>query len=114
MCTLGFPQKFVNWTMASVTFVTYRFSISGEPSDILQAKKGLRQGDPISPLLFILIMKYFHRVMQGLEDIPNFNFHPKCERLKIVNICFADDILLFSMGDIVSIRLIMRKVREFS
>src|SRR4051812_33924455 len=65
-------------------------------------------------LPFFLIMEYFHRVLQGLCFISNFYFHPKCENLKIINLCFADDILLFVRGDLVSMKLIMDKVRGFS
>lgn len=81
--------------------------MNGEPSDIFKAKRGLRQGDPISPLLFFLIMEYLCRVLQ--TDAPDFNFHPKCAKLNSMNICFADDILLFSRADITSIRLLMEK-----
>lgn len=100
--------------MVCVTTVSYRFSINGTPSKILKAKRGLRQGDPMSPLLFVLIMEYFHRVLQSLSRVPNFNFHPKCEKMKIINLCFADDILMFVRGDLESIKLLMDKVRDFS
>lgn len=63
MVEIGIPQRFTNWIMAYVTFVSYRFSINGVPSGILKAKRGFRHGDPISPLLFVLIMEYFHRIL---------------------------------------------------
>ncbi|XP_058723274.1 uncharacterized protein LOC131595058 [Vicia villosa] len=100
--------------MACVSTVSYKFAINGEPSVSINAKRGLRQGDPISPLLFVLIMEYMHRVLQGLEDEPAFKFHPKCAKMSMLNVCFADDILLFSRADTNSIRLIMGKIREFS
>lgn len=114
MVKFGFLQKFINQILACVTTVSYRLSINGVPSNILQARKGLIQGDPISSILFVLIMEYLHRVLQGLIKNPNFNFHPKCNRLKIMNLCFADDILLFVRGDHESMRLIMGKMREYS
>ncbi|CAK8531028.1 unnamed protein product [Lathyrus sativus] len=59
-------------------------------------------------------MEYLHRVLQGLVKNLNFKFHPKCDRLKIINLCFADDILLFAREDHESMRLIIDKMREFS
>lgn len=68
----------------------------------------------ISPLLFVLIMEYLHRILQRLQDDPNFNFHPKCEKLKIINLCFVDDILVCVRGDIGSMKLIMQKMKKNS
>lgn len=48
MIELGFPQIFVNKTMACVNTMSYKFSINGIQSKILQEKRGLRQGGPIS------------------------------------------------------------------
>lgn len=76
--------------------------------------KGLEVGGPMYPLLFVLVMEYLHRILQGLKDEPNFNFHPKCERLNITNIWFADDLLLFIRGDIVSVWMMMTKFIIFS
>lgn len=114
MIELGFPQIFVNWTMACINTVSYKFYINDITSKILQAKKGLRQGDPISPMLFVLVMEYLHRVLQKLTLNPDFNFHPRCEKFRITNPCFADDLLLFVRGDLVSVQLTMTQFIKFS
>ncbi|XP_058721841.1 uncharacterized protein LOC131593425 [Vicia villosa] len=94
--------------------VSYRYLVNGQMSKILQAKRGLRQGDPISPLLFTLIMEYLHRLLGTLKQSAGFNFHPRCAKLGITNICFADDLLLFARGDVNSIRHMMDKFHQFS
>ncbi|KAK4391599.1 hypothetical protein Sango_1937700 [Sesamum angolense] len=43
----------------------------------------------------------------------DFNFHPKCEKLKITQLLFADDLMLFSRGDLSSIRILMECLQEF-
>ncbi|KAH0737277.1 hypothetical protein KY290_035982 [Solanum tuberosum] len=40
-------------------------------------------------------MEYLNRLFKGLGCDPDFNFHPRCGKLKIVQLGFADDLLLF-------------------
>lgn len=75
MQEMNFPRKFINWIRIYVSSVSYRYSINGHHTDILQAQRGLRQGDHISSLLFVLIMEYLHRCLGKLKDIPDINFH---------------------------------------
>lgn len=87
---LSFPNRLINWIMIIVTIVSYKFRINGEHYRIMEAKRGLRQGDPLSPLLFFIIMEYLHRVLQKLKHIPDYNFHSKCEKLSIISTSFVD------------------------
>jgi hypothetical protein len=53
-------------------------------------------------------------MLHDLKKIPDFNFHSKCENLNIINLSFADDLLIFTRGDTKSVELIMAKIRDFS
>jgi hypothetical protein len=53
-------------------------------------------------------------MLHGLKKIPDFNFHSKCENLNIINLSFADDLLIFTRGDTQSVELIMAKIKDFS
>lgn len=111
---LSFPPRFITWIIICVTTVSYKYMVNGSASTFLRDKRGLRQGDPISPLLFVLVMEYLYRLLQGLKSIPDFNFHARCEKLSIVNLSFADDLLLFSRGDVMSVKLVMELFSKFS
>lgn len=99
MREFNFPHQFIKWTMLTVRIVFYKFQINGVHSYVVAAKRGLRLGDPLSPLLLVVVMEYLQRVFQNLKNLPDFNFHSKCEKLGIINLSFADDLLLFSRGD---------------
>lgn len=86
----------------------------GQNRGMTKVNRGLKQGDLISPLLFVVVMEYLHISIQKLRKVPDFSFHAKCEKLNIINISFADDLLLFAKGDRKSIELIMEKMSEFS
>lgn len=114
MREMNFPPKFITWVMVCVQTVSYRYNVNGHQSEYLPTKRGLRQGDPISYMLFVLVMEYLHRCLRKLHDNPNFNFHPKCERVGITNIFFADDLMLFTRGDEMSVTLTMETIHNFS
>ncbi|XP_058784323.1 uncharacterized protein LOC131659102 [Vicia villosa] len=52
--------------------------------------------------------------MQQLEKIPDFNYHIKCEKLKITSLSFADYLPLFPRGDKRSIEIMISKFNNFS
>jgi hypothetical protein len=53
---IGLPGQFIRWVMLGVSTVSYKFNIQGRHTNFMKAQRGLRQGDPISPLLFVIVM----------------------------------------------------------
>ncbi|XP_060178666.1 uncharacterized protein LOC132608897 [Lycium barbarum] len=78
------------------------------------AKKGLRQGDPLSPFLFVLAMEYLTRILKDLIHQPQFLFHPRCKKLQVIQLGFADDLLLFCKGELQSVQLLFQSFQRFS
>lgn len=108
-----FPHKFINWIMECVTTTSYSISINGSLEGYFKGERGLRQGDPISPFLFVLAMEYLSRMLKSLHSHPNFKFHVRCDKHKITHLAFADDLLLFSKGDRDSIKALMDVLEVF-
>lgn len=77
---LSLPNKFIRWTMSMVSSVSFSYKINNVVLDSVKAKRGLRQGDPLSPLLFVLILEYLYRTLQKMGENPKFNYHSKCDR----------------------------------
>ncbi|KAL0299931.1 UNVERIFIED_CONTAM: hypothetical protein Sangu_2461200 [Sesamum angustifolium] len=105
----------VSWTFLSRVLHGTSFSVALNDSlhGFFPGKKGLRQGDPMSPALFFLFIEYFSRSIKRSATNSDFNFNPKCEKLKITHLLFADDLMLFSRGDLTSIRILMECLQEF-
>lgn len=110
---LGFPSKFVGWIMKCLNTVSYSILLNGYPSAPIQAKKGLRQGDPMSPFLFALGREYLWRCLQCDTSNPVLNFHPRCKKLNITHMMFADDLLMFSRADSNSVKIIFDAFSKF-
>lgn len=106
--------KFVQLIMEYVTTVSYSLLLNGGLTAKFQGKKRLRQGDPISPYLFVLVMEYLNMALKNLKVNPNFNYHPRWARNNITHICFADDLILCCRADKVSINLVLDRFNHFS
>jgi hypothetical protein len=52
---LGFGLYFVNWIMACLNSVSFSILLNGSATYFFQAERGIRQGCPLSPLLFLLV-----------------------------------------------------------
>ena len=79
---------------ASIT--SFFIAVNGDLYGFFPGKNGVRQGDPLSPYLFICCMEYLSRMLILACRQPGFRFHPKCGIHNISHLTFADDVLLLS------------------
>lgn len=114
MIKLGFPHKFVRWIMECITTMTYSLTMNVGLTTTFKGRRGIRQGDPMSPYLFVLAMEYLQREFAQLKKNKAFIFHPECKKLGVVHVCFVDDFLMFCKADINSIRLLQQTFLKFS
>ncbi|XP_022024386.1 uncharacterized protein LOC110924699 [Helianthus annuus] len=105
----------VEWIMMCVTTTSYSLCVNGNVHGYFKGKRGLRQGDPLSPYLFTLVMEILTCILQQAARIDkSFKFHNKCEKQRIIILCFADDLFLFARGDIRSVQCLLTSLSNFT
>ena len=95
MCVKNYLFKWRKWIKACISNVVYSIPINGKPHGRIPAHRGIRQGDLISPFIFVLAMDYLSRLLSQLEksnSIKGVNFN---NNYSLTHILFAYDILLF-------------------
>lgn len=110
----GFPQKFTQLIMACVSSTKFTVKVNGGGYGYFPERRGLRQGDSLSPLLVVLVMEYLSRVLKCMRNLPDFKFHPMCKNLKLTHLIFADDLMIFCKGKKESMVRVMEALTHFS
>ncbi|KAL2242562.1 UNVERIFIED_CONTAM: hypothetical protein Sindi_0374200 [Sesamum indicum] len=111
----GFPDMFNKWVEECVTTPSFLVGMNGKPHGFFLGARGLRQGDPLSPYLFVLVMEVLHMgFLQLIEQDMNFTFYWKCEASKVFQLGFADDQLLFCRANTESIRALKDGLDRFA
>ncbi|KAJ0886252.1 putative RNA-directed DNA polymerase transcription factor bZIP family [Helianthus annuus] len=115
MKQFGLHAKFVKWVMVCMTSVHYSVAYQGNLYGFFKGERGVRQGDPISPYLFTLVMEVLNLMLiRRIKEFKEFKYHWKCGKLKLTHLCFADDLFIFSGADVHSIEVIKDALNEFS
>ena len=109
------------WIKACITTVRFSIIVNGSPVGFFGSSCGLRQGDPLSPLLFLSIMEVLSRILKKTEEcglLHGFHMGPiNSIGVRISHLLFADDTILFcdtSRDQLLSIRLALTCFQAFT
>ncbi|OAY83008.1 LINE-1 retrotransposable element ORF2 protein [Ananas comosus] len=93
----GFGTKWIDWIKGLLLSTSSAVLLNGTPGSSFVCKRGLRQGDPLSPLLFILCIDVLFRMIDAATSsghLPTVGIG----EVSIHTLQFADDILIFFDG----------------
>lgn len=96
-CGLG--EKWREWIRFCIFTVSFSILVNGTPAGFFSSSRGLRQGDPLSPLLFVVVMEALSQMLTAALDQGNltgFSVGSRDSEALVVNhLLFADDTLIF-------------------
>ncbi|CAM8943972.1 unnamed protein product [Rhodiola kirilowii] len=114
MQTLGFDATWVRKIMMCVQSVTYRVKTNENISDLIKPSRGLRQGDPISPYLFLLCAEWLSYAMVKYQEKGLIRGVKISRNAPIIShLMFADDCLLFVKAKSDAVRWLSQILRRY-
>ena len=96
----GFSLKWRRWIHYCISTVRFSVLINGSPEGFFGSSRGLRQGDSLSPLLFVVVMEALSKMMNKAVEgglLSSFQVGSRDHAMvHVSHLLFADDTLIFS------------------
>jgi hypothetical protein len=110
----GFPETFIGWVKCFLESGTSAVLVNGVPGRKFRCRRGVRQGDPLSPLLFVLGAELLQYVINDLRSrgLLNLPLDIGVQDFPIVQ--YADDTILVLEADSAQLAVLKEALEDFS
>lgn len=100
------------WRLVSANW--YLVLVNGQSRGFFHSTRGLKQGDPLLPTLFVIVAEVLSKNLKSLNDKVEFkDFGMPKWSPKINHLSYVDDTILFGSGDKTSMKLMMRVLIDY-
>jgi len=111
----GFSTSFINWILAILHSAQLSILVNGKAVGFFSCSRGVRQGDPLSPLLFCLAEEVLSRAISASCARGKFIPMSYCRGTFLpTHVLYADDILIFCIGLKSNIRELLSIFKKYS
>lgn len=87
---------YIGWIMECICTPTFSLCFNKNLEGYIKGGKGIRQGDPLSPYIFIICMEVLSKMMDSAARENLISYHPRCKKLHITHLTFAGDLIVFT------------------
>lgn len=111
---MGFHDIWIAWIMSCVHSVSYSILLNGQSFGNIAPQRGIIQGDPLSPFLFILCAEALIHTMNQAEErcqISGMKIAPKCPTVQ--HLIFADDSFFLCQASFAECSEFLRRLRLY-
>nr|GFC46631.1 RNA-directed DNA polymerase, eukaryota, reverse transcriptase zinc-binding domain protein [Tanacetum cinerariifolium] len=109
----GFGDKWCKWIHSCLQSSRGSILINSSPTPEFQFFKGIKQGDPLSPFFFILVMESLHLSFQRVVDVELFSRIKLDSSMSVSQLFYADDAIFMGQWNQFNIDTIVRVLKVF-
>ncbi|CAN0905660.1 LINE-1 retrotransposable element ORF2 protein [Linum grandiflorum] len=113
LAAMRFPPIFVGWIRECLVSAKMSVCLNGTLCGYFSARKGLRQGDPISPYLFVICMEVLSCLFAASARAKIYSMHPQCQGTQLTHLGFADDLIVFTKATTSGVASVVSILNEF-
>ena len=110
---MGFSVPFISWVMSNLSSVSFSVLINGAASSFFKSGRGLRQGCPLAPLLFLIVVEGFCRALLAAKESRDYHGISFGNDVTITHVLFVDDIVMISDGSEQSLSTLYEILQTF-
>ncbi|MCH81869.1 putative ribonuclease H protein [Trifolium medium] len=111
---VGYPKQWIDAVMTAVTSVRTNVKWNGVRAEFFHPQRGIRQGDPISPYLFVICMdKLSHLITNGVQEGVWKPMRAGRNGPLISHLMFADDLILFAEASVEQLNVVLNTLGQF-
>ena len=95
---MGFARNFITWVMSSLSYVSFSLLINGDATTFFKYGRGLRQGFPLAPLLFLIVVEGLGRALLFAKDRGSYHGLSFSNNIELTHVLFVNDVVMVNDG----------------
>lgn len=111
--SIGLHTILIGWIKECITTSSFSVCINKEVEGLFKSTRRLKQWDPISSYLFVIVIEVFSYVIGKLSKDEKFKYHWKCHEMDIIYLCFVDELLIFCRAENETMTIIKQAMEIF-
>ncbi|XP_070048494.1 uncharacterized mitochondrial protein AtMg01250-like [Nicotiana tomentosiformis] len=110
---MGFSEVWIDRVWRLISNVWYSINLNGSRQGFFKSSRGIKQGYPIFPSLFVIGAELLSRMMNRLPEKGFIPYSSERRGPLITHLCYADDTILFFSGDPISLKMMMNELESY-